>query len=362
MRALIDVGVRVACLGLAACLSLGGAAAARAQAGESVPAGDAVPTGDVPVESAPAEDVQSAAAAFGEGQRAQVRGDYGQAADMFELADRSAPSAAALRSAIRNRRAAGHLARAATLARDAQRRYPADTDTAALAAEVLAEATPRLASIRVTCAPACSLAIDRRAAGPAASTTFELFVDPGARTVVASWSGREPVTRTIDAVAGAEQTLALEAPAIAEPEPVTEPEPDAPPSGPIDEVIVRPAPPPPSDSGISPAFFGVSAGVTAVLGAVAIWSGVDTLDARDRYVADPTRAGYEDGVALQWRTNGLLIGAGVLAITTVVLAIVTDWDGASPSGEVGVQAVVPWMTVGGEGAAIGLSGTFGGSM
>ena len=362
MRALIDVGVRVAGLGLAAYLSLGTGAVARVQAQDAAPAGEAVPA-EAPPEAMPPEDVQSAAAAFGEGQRAQVRGDYGQAADMFELADRSAPSAAALRSAIRNRRAAGHLARAATLARDAQRRYPADADTAALAAEVLAEATPRLASIRVTCAPACSLAIDRRAAGPAASTTFELFVDPGARTLVASWSGREPVTRSIDAVAGAEQTLALEAPAIAEPEPVTEPEPDAR-SGPIDEVIVRPAPPP-SDSGISPAFFGVSAGVTAVLGAVAIWSGVDTLDARDRYVADPTRAGYEDGVGRQWRTNGLLIGVGVLAITTVVLAIVTDWDGApssEPEGSSGAQAVVPWMTAGGEGAAIGLSGTFGGSM
>lgn len=314
------------------------------------------------------DDVQSAAAAFGEGQRAQLRGDYARAADLFELADRSAPSPAALRSAIRNHRAAGHLARAATLSRDAQQRYPADADTSALATEVLGEAATQLAELHVRCEPACSLAIDGRAAAESAQASFDLFVDPGTRAIVASWAGREPVTRSIEAVAGSDESVAIEAPAVPEPavstaseeddageEGASEPGPGAI-ARPMDEVIVRPAPPP-SSSGISPAFFGVSAGLTAVLLGIGIWSGVDTLDARDRYVADPTRAGYEDGVDRQWRTDGLLIGAGVLAITTVVLAIFTDWDGDAPATE---HAWMPWITVEPGAGVIGLSGTFGG--
>jgi tungstate transport system substrate-binding protein len=43
-------------------------------------------------------------------------GDYARAAELFELADRAAPSPAALRSALRNHQAAGRTARAASLA------------------------------------------------------------------------------------------------------------------------------------------------------------------------------------------------------------------------------------------------------
>lgn len=46
---------------------------------------------------APAGDVAGAARAFEEGQRAQLRHDYDQAAELFELADRMAPSAAMIR-------------------------------------------------------------------------------------------------------------------------------------------------------------------------------------------------------------------------------------------------------------------------
>jgi hypothetical protein len=48
------------------------------------------------------EDVQAASAAFAEAQRAQLRGDFPRAAELFEIADQAAPSPAALRSAIRN--------------------------------------------------------------------------------------------------------------------------------------------------------------------------------------------------------------------------------------------------------------------
>ena len=69
-------------------------------------------------------DLQAAAEAFQQGQRAQVRGDFAQAAEMFDLANHSAPSAAALRSAIRMHQSAGHHAAAATRAAHALATYP----------------------------------------------------------------------------------------------------------------------------------------------------------------------------------------------------------------------------------------------
>ena len=124
-------------------------------------------------------DVASAAAAFQEGQRAQLSRDFARAAEMFELADGSAPSAAALRSAVRNHQAANHLARAATLALRMQARDAGDPQSAALAAETLAALTPRLARISLRCNPSCALVIDGAAVSSGARESHEVFADPG---------------------------------------------------------------------------------------------------------------------------------------------------------------------------------------
>lgn len=306
------------------------------------------------------EDVQAAAAAFAEAQRAQIRGDYAQAADLFELADRSAPNAAALRSAIRNHRAAGHASRAATLALRARALYPDDADTQAVASEVIAASEASLGRLRVTCEPACSLAIDGGAATTSPVTEVDLFVDPGARALVASWPGREAVRESLTVEAGVERSLELRAP---EPAPVVaepEPEPVEPPAAePVEDAIAMPAPPPPDEGGITPWVFGIGAGLTAIAAGAGIASGVDTLSARDAYVADPTREGYEDGVDRQWRTNGLFIGAAALGVATLVVAFFTDWDGEAES-ERAATDPRPWLVAGPEGAMVGVSQSFGG--
>jgi hypothetical protein len=81
--------------------------------------------------------VTAAAAAYQEAQQAQLVRDYARAAELFELADRAAPSPAALRSALRNHQAASHTARAASLALLARDRDAADAQSAQLAAAVL---------------------------------------------------------------------------------------------------------------------------------------------------------------------------------------------------------------------------------
>lgn len=267
-------------------------------------------------------DVHSAAAAFEEGQRAQLRGDFAQAADLFEIADRSAPSPAALRSAIRNHRAASQPARAATLAAEAQQRYPDDAETIALAAETIAALTPTLGRITVACETPCALTLDGRAAVEHAIETYDLFVEPGEHTVVASWHGVGTEHRSFEAHAAEATTIDLAAPAVADTMPEPEPE--------HHDSPLPPAPPPPPSSGVHPALFGTLAGATLVGLALTIWSGIDTLNAAADYRADPTHARYDDGIGRELRTNVLTSLTAALAIAAVVSVFLTDWDDITP--------------------------------
>jgi hypothetical protein len=75
-----------------------------------------------------------------------------------------------------------------------------------------------------------------------------------------------------------------------------------------------------------PVFYG-GVVATALLAAVATWSGLDTLHANDRYQQDPTRAGFEDGRSRENRTNWLFGGTAVVAISTALVgALATDWS------------------------------------
>lgn len=266
-------------------------------------------------------DVHAAAAAFEEGQRAQLRGDFAQAADLFEIADRSAPNPAALRSAIRNHRAASQPARAATLAAEAQARYPDDAETSALAAETIATLGPTLGRVSVRCATPCSLTLDGRAAVEHLIEAYEVFVEPGEHTLVASWHGAGTERRSVEAHAGEASTIELAAPAVADatpPEHVEEHH-DAP-----------PPPPPPASSGIHPALFGTLAGLAVVGLGITIWSGVDTLNGAADYRMEPTHARYDDGIGRELRTNVLTAFTAALGVAALVTVFFTDWDDISP--------------------------------
>lgn len=305
-----------------------------------------------PVGAPTPQDVQAASAAFAEGQRAQLRGDHARAAELFELANASAPSAAALRSAVRNRRAAGHAAQAATGALEALALYANDGATVQLANDVIAELSPRLARVTLECAPDCSATLDGRVLAVRAVARRELFVDPGSHVIRAEWPGHPPVEQTVAGVAGQPLAVRLDRPAApVEPPAPVEPQPlvgrglaprqpDPPPPPP-------PAPPPPpSRAGLSPLFFWAGTGLTAVAVGLSVWSGLDTLSARDDYEAAPTRSGYEDGVDLEVRTNALLVTSAVLGAATVALGLLsTDWGGAE---------VEPVVGLGPDGALLGL--------
>ncbi len=69
------------------------------------------------------------------------------------------------------------------------------------------------------------------------------------------------------------------------------------------------------------------AGLTAVLAGVAVWSGVDALDAKSALPAVPLRAQNEDVLARAHRTDGLVAGTIVMGVATAAAAIwLVSWD------------------------------------
>jgi hypothetical protein len=327
--------------------------------GLAVSAVAALATGLVALVACPAEaqepaegtpDVQAAARAFEQGQAAQLGEQYARAAELFELADRFAPSAAALRSAIRNHLAAENHVRAASLALSALDRYASDASTRQVADEALRYA-PRLTRLEVHCAEPCAITIDGGAAVTSAVSSLEMFVEPGPHTVRAAWPGAEPVTEEVRGDEGAVVRLDIERP-MTEPEP--EPTVATPEPAPVEPepAVVTPVAEPEASGLPTWVFFG-AAGLTAAVAGVTVWSGLDTLSARDDYVADPTEAGYEDGISRQRRTNVLIgVSIGLAVGTAVVGAFLTGWE---PDREV-LAAARPSVWISDNGGGLGVQG------
>lgn len=267
-------------------------------------------------------EVEAAAEAFSNAQKAELAHDFRRAAEFYELADELAPSPEALRSAAKNRLVAEQPALAATHAAALLRRYPESDRSRALAAEVLDSARSRVARVSVRCDEPCLVSSDELAVVDDRALAHTFYVAVGTHTVGASFGEGQRVTETIDATAGS--TIELE---IAAPEP--SPEPPAPrvtPAASVPRDAPPPRPPPRPRARLSPVFFGVGAALTAGLGATLIWSGTDVLSSNRDYEADPTREGFDDGRAAERRTNALIGATAAVGAATVVLAVFTDWN------------------------------------
>ena len=314
-----------------------------------------------PPEPAPGgvDRIKAAAEEFDAGRRAFLTGDFAKAAEHFENADRDVPSPEAIRMAIRARKSARHDARAATLAGLALQRYPDDQATAAVAQQTLTAVQTKLHRLTVKCTPTCTLGVDGHVAPWAETDHAVIYLDPGEHTIDAGWSQDRSRSSQLLARAGASTEMVFDAPAL----PETAPEPDAS-SGPASSSSTSAAPS--ALTHFPPTVFFVVAGTTAVMGAVTLWSGIDTISnpGKDRVRADcagkddscPT---YQDALSSQHRTNILLGVSAVLAVATGVVGVfLTDWSGGeSSSSSTGTARVVPSVSVG-SGLQLGASGRF----
>lgn len=307
-----------------------------------------------------AEAVRQAANSYDAGVRAWNEGRYAEAASHFEAADAAVPSSVSLGEAIKARRRAGHPARTATLAALARQRHAEDAGLRALADQALAALAPSLHRLEVVCSAPCVLAAGTRSIAGAPAKHRVIYVTPGEVTISASFvDGAEGAKQGIVARAGGNNSLYLRPPAKhgeqlepsegggvprrpgagrsaverpTGPPAATgaalprSPAPAAPPAGVTAEEPWR---------GISPVWFFVGAGATTVLGAITIWSGVDTISdpgqdtVRELCVGlGPDCPAYREGLDKETRTNALIgATAATAAVTAVVGLLLTDWGG-----------------------------------
>jgi hypothetical protein len=274
------------------------------------------------------ERIKAAAEEFDRGRRAFLAKEFEQAGGHFESAYRDAPRAETLRLAIRARKEAKQLGRAATLAAVAEERYGSDAGTAQLARQVLDEAKPLLHEYAVTCSADCSVTADGRVVSQADAKKQRIFLEPGSHQLGIGFA-QGSLAKRVESTRGGKDALAFEPPAA--PPPVTPP--PVTPKPPVDARAADEAPP--STKPLSPVVFFVAAGVTVALGGATIVSGIDTqnnpgVDAVRRACAgkDESCPTYQDGLDSQLRTNLLLVGTGGAALVTGILGIFfTDWGG-----------------------------------
>lgn len=284
-------------------------------------------------------DRQAAGQAYDRATAAYLGRDYARAAPLFETAYRLAPAPAALVQAVRAYERAGNPLRAASLALQLQTNHASDEAAQRQATATLATASASYARIDVTCSSSCTLELDGALQGHRS-----FFIEPGTSHTLRATFETGSVDQALTGAAGETNAVTLTAPEpVAGAEPTPE-EGETPPPAVVDQ------------GGLSPALFAVGLVLTVGSGAVLAWSGVDALDGVPAYRDNPTPEGLADGQSRELRTNVLIGVTAGLAVTTLIFALVTDWDG-TPSTSEDVQvsaslAITPDLF------AIGLSGSF----
>lgn len=260
---------------------------------------------------AEAQNVTAAAAAFRRGQEAELSESWAEAAEFYELAQSLAPSPEALRSALRNRRRANQLGIAAQHAERLLAQYPTDGASRELGEATLAELRPQLGRIDITCGDPCRVLVDTTAAGVDLAQTHVVYVMPGGHSVAARYSTGESVPQLVEPAGGEIVALTFVAPP-----PPPEPPPNSGPGAVADS------------GGISPWFFISGVVLTVGAGAAATAFGLVTLDRHDMWTMNmANRTLYDQGRDSQLLTNVFFGATGVFAVTSLVLAFLTDWDG-----------------------------------
>jgi hypothetical protein len=275
-----------------------------------------------------AQDTAAAARAFQTAQRAELTEDFERAAEFYELADSLAESAAAIRSALRMRRAAGEEAEAGRHAESLLRRYPDDEASSQLALRTLAELAPRLGRLRVRCGSApCRPMIGDRAIDSPRGREHAFLIAPGTAEISAEYSDGIAGPRSVTVAARGEASVEFEPP---------------PPPAPAEvatSTTTTTTVPAGGQTGISPWFFATGVVAAIGLGIGATVSGLGALDAGDRFYSNGrTRALYDTADGLELQTNILIVSAATVGAVAIILAIFTDWDGDPPSAETSEQA------------------------
>lgn len=266
---------------------------------------------------------KKAAVRFKEGEALFQKHAYADAAKAFEEAYAIAPHPAVMLNAINAWTIAGQPARAATLASALVADSATDEKSREEARSKMAELQGKVGRLNIRGAQAKKLTIDGKA-----SSMGEIFVDPGDHLLEAETDGRK-VQRKVSVVAGSSEQILLEAPPPAPTTTTATPTTTSAPTS--NSVELEPK------KGLPPTVVYVGAGLTAVLGGVLVWSGLDTLKARDDFdtkvkAGTATQSDKDSGESKQTRTNVLIGVTAAAGLATVGIALfATNWGGDKKS-------------------------------
>lgn len=247
-----------------------------------------------------AEAVEEARSAYREAKSAYDNGDFGLAARSFAKADELAPHERALEMALVAAQRADDPAFGMELVTRADERGLAEIARAAREAFAA-----RTGKVDVMCPDhaTCTASLD----GTDLRIDKSNWATVGEHTGVLDVSGIVE-TFTVNVEAGQTTTV----------------KPSAPKSEPAAAPLTTPPPsePPPllAKKKLSPVWFWIGTGVTGVLGAATLGSGIDTLATHDAFRADPSNERLaSQGSGAEVRTNVLLVSTGVALLATAAV-------------------------------------------
>jgi len=294
-----------------------------------------------------AQNELAAAQAYDRGAAAFDAKDYARAADEFSRADNLAPNTLALQLALDSAMRAGRAAMVMDLATRAEARLsqsPAPSDRTVingLISRAHAEYEVRTGTLTIQCAAShtCSAQVDDRAWAVNART----WIGVGRHTLSMKIDGRDDHRDVV--IASREQVEVRPDPAA--PAPLQG-------ANVAHNLIPRnttshPIPPEQNQGNqggsrhMSPTWFWVGATTTAVLGGLAIASGIDTNAKHNEFELNRTADRASEGRGAQTRTNVLLglTALGVVATATLAVFFV-DWSHSRTPG----RASGPQTTLG----------------
>lgn len=290
-------------------------------------------------------EVARARDAYDRGVKAESRGDHGAAARAFAEADALAPSVASLEAALESTMRADDAALGAELLERGEARVT-DAGLSKTMAAARRRFENRTGRVRVDCAFAksCLVAVD----GSARDATRAVFVSVGAHSVVVERDGVR-LDRLVEVRPGEVVVLAPE---------------EAPRAGPPAAVSAEPRRRTMAAPGISPVWFYVGLGLTAVAGGVSIASGLDASAKHTAFDRDCGAGGSgpvpgdcaaraDAGASADTRTNVALVVTGSLAAVSAVTAIAfVRWSRPKEEGRV---HAAPWFASNAGGASLSVA-------
>lgn len=289
-----------------------------------------------PAPSPSAEQREQAARAYDEGATLFDRAQYAAAALAFLRADDTLPSSDAVSSALVAARKSNDHLLIVKVAERAIARETVDAKLSAQGRQALLDAARHLARLDLSCEPQpCTITLDQ-----VEVKSGSHYVLPGTHAVSAGATGFAPDDERLRLDAGVTYRVLLhpvrpgsaQRPSEIEREAPAGAHPEASEAGSARDGAKKP---------FSPVVVYTGAAVTAVLAALTIWSGIDTLAAKSD-LSDPAPERDIDAVKSKILRSNLLFGGTVItgALTTYAGFALVDWNRPSAHTQ-GTRSSVP---------------------